>query len=110
MTNDKSCLDQYVTFRDLIDFHTTTNKEIVKMASDMDEAMLNSSKGIFNQIIGEIRDIKYEKIRDTSFVLSMLGNIGGTWNQEFVKTYYEKYCEEFDKLNKEFYYDERIKS
>lgn len=79
-------------------------EEIAKIMEEHDKINTKSLEKVFDIIINQIKEIRYEQERDRRFYKTMFSE-ALIRNQLFTPAgydaFYKSWCEEFDKLNKE---------
>lgn len=84
-----------VTFRDLKILLEVFFTSWIEAKTDEDERR----EKVIDEIIKTLEDISYKRIRDVKFFINVLSSLGFGTQDQLVE-YYNKYCAEFDRLNK----------
>lgn len=78
--------------------------ELANMMEERDKIGSKSLEKVFDAVINQIKEIRYEQERDRRFYKTMFSE-ALVRNQLFTPAgydaFYKNWCEEFDKLNKE---------
>ena len=81
-----------------------TIAEIAKTFESYDKSNEESLKLVIDAVTKQIREIKYEQERDRRFYRAMFSDVlvrNTLFTPSGYDDFYKKWCEEFDKLNKE---------
>lgn len=85
-----------VTYGGLMDILTP----LMKMVAEENNNITFKSAEIFSDYMVQIRDdADYNRQRDIRFVINLIAQIGN-YDKNVLNSEYERWCEEFDKLNK----------
>lgn len=89
-----------VTYGDLAVFLNEMFKFIEKEQKAEHETIEHVLQSLTNVFVERMNKIQYNQIRDTKFFIALLSDLGYGSN-EYITQYYNSWCAEFDKLNKE---------
>ena len=74
--------------------------ELANMMEEHDKISSKSLEKVFDALIGQIKEIRYEQERDRRFYRAVFTQVFGK-SEVAYDEFYKDWCEEFDKLNKE---------
>ncbi len=98
---------QYITFEDLKIILEQFSETLMKGEEKLEDARLHAFEMIKNLFSQKIEELNYHRLRDLHFIMNVLSSVGyGPMDR--LEEYYNTYCAEFDKLNKQETKDDRV--
>lgn len=95
----------YVTYIDLKNILDQFTETMLKGEEKLEEARMSALVQLRDLFIQEFHNLEYRRIRDLKFFMNMMSSLG-FGSIEHLEKYYDTYCAEFDKLNKQEDQDE----
>lgn len=81
------------------------SEELVKVFNSRDKLESEALDKVFSVVTDQLKEIKYEQERDRRFYKVMFTQVFDK-NARAYDDFYKSWCEEFDKLNKEKYFND----
>lgn len=92
-----------VTYGDLLTILTSVNQDLCEHAINYADGLQEQTFKIIDKITDHIvairDDAEYDRQRDIRFMINLIAQIGG-YDMNVLNSEYNRWCEEFDKLNK----------